>query len=683
MNSANTNPKHTNPERPRRDRNRNLIRARAPYNFVELPDTLVAGLPPIDQDSYTGKSGWIECDVETRSPTFVRGMLTAADFEAYGRANADELTPAQKEAMAPFYSVSRRTTASGQPVPALPGSSLRGMIRGLVEIIGHGRMRWVADAPAFMFRAVAAPKSDPLRDPYNSVIGALAANVQAGYLFRDDENWWIVPAYKWPTGESFIKVSDSFLLSSGLPDYIGFNDPAYKPQLLRVSVDPEMRTDKKGKKYIFIKAVGEPKAYKIPCFLACSGNMTETAPGKPSPRTRQALVPFPNTKADPIRIEDRAVRDYVESLTPFQREKLPTSGAGMGALQHESLIFYVLLPGQKRVTYFGHSPNFRIPALLEDEGRAATPCDFVPPKLRETQDPDIADAIFGWVTETETPMRERARAGRVFVTDARCLNPDDDIWYSKNSITPSVLASPKPSSFQHYLVQDKRFGHDPDDLPTLAHYGTPRSETQIRGYKRYWHRGKQPPIEANASAEDLTKHASQYTRIRPLKAGAKFSFRIYFDNLHAEELGALLWAVKLPDDKRDYCHKLGMGKPLGMGALKVTRADLMLVERVERYGTLFHEDSWQQASYPADSKEYMARFETYVLDELGRKGCVFSKEQRIQMLLAMLEWRDDSSDWLEETRYMEIEFGPQKLNEYKERPVLPTPLDIARRYRKP
>jgi CspA family cold shock protein len=43
----------------------------------------------------------------------------------------------------------------------------------------------------------------------------------------------------------------------------------------------------------------------------------------------------------------------------------------------------------------------------------------------------------------------------------------------------------------------------------------------------------------------------------------------------------------------------------------------------------------------------------------------------------MLEWRESDPAWLDTTRYMEIEHGLDKVNEYKERPVLPDPLAVV------
>ncbi len=68
------------------------------------------------------------------------------------------------------------------------------------------------------------------------------------------------------------------------------------------------------------------------------------------------------------------------------------------------------------MVYFGHSPNFRIPARLYGSDRAATPPDFLPDAFRKDSAPDLADAIFGWVKEAEGPKEQRA--GRVSFGDA-------------------------------------------------------------------------------------------------------------------------------------------------------------------------------------------------------------------------------------------------------------------------
>jgi len=121
-----------------------------------------------------------------------------------------------------------------------------------------------------------------------------------------------------------------------------------------------------------------------------------------------------------------------------------------------------------------------------------------------------------------------------------------------------------------------------------------------------------------------------------------------------------------------------------MGALAVTNTTLILVDRPDRYQSLFKDDLWHEGTKveEEDGKRFVDAFEEYLLKILGEENRSFADLERIKMLLAMLEWHESDRDWLEETRYMEIEHGPRKVNEYKERPVLPDPLHIAKRFKK-
>lgn len=707
---------HDNPTRPRRDRDGNEIWARAPYNFVPLPNKVVAAQQPLPRHDRYDKNlltGWIDCELETCSPTYVRGMLTEQQFEEQGRAKPDELERDEIEKRAPFFATSDEEV-DGRLVPVLPGSSLRGMVRSLVEVASYGRVRWIGKEPVFTFRAVAAAKDDPLRDPYRDVLGPFGRNVRAGYLERVGSDWYVRPALLpdndmgWPERSAYLKVKERQIGSSDIPGYIRLNSADYHPQLHRVSFDIAVAQGKRGR-YVRLNQIGPRDAgYEHDGVLVCSGNMLETGSARQkSPRRNHALVLAPNP--DPrtrIRISQQALEDYQASLTPFERDELGPWGSGPGCFpQPEELrsrdedapvyykgedgtrfgppLFYVSpdTTPEDEVVYFGHSPNFRIPARHEfDDGRRATrPPDFAPSEIYDTEKADLADAIFGWVEEKEGGPKEQ-RAGRVFFEDARFEKAEDDVWLSSRSITPHVLSGPKATTFQHYLVQDRSKGHDPDNKSSLAHYGTPPNETAIRGHKFYWHKGGDPDIEATTEER---KHESQLTRIIPVKQGVHFKFRVRFENLRGEELGALLWALTLPGDgKETYRHHLGMGKPLGMGAVEITPT-LYLTQRDKRYRQLFADEDWHEPVQEIDGQQYVEDFERFV-----RRGIDASPEDeplaeldRIQALLALHEWHESDRAWLDRTRYMEIEHGPSKINEYSERPVLPDPLAVVGRKR--
>lgn len=692
--------KHSNPTLLREDADKKQFWARAPYNFVPLPEKMVPAREALlDQDIYheNGLTGWIDCELETCSPTYIRCMLTDDEHKKQGNKKPDELTDDDKKERARFFGYK---TVKNRLQPVIPGSSLRGMIRSLVEIVSHGRMNWVGKEPTFTFRAVAAKSDDPLRDPYQNILGRNGSNVQTGYLHYDRKagEWYVQPALTpnemgWRERTTYLKIKERWIGGKDIPGYVRFNSPDYHPQLHRVSFEVD---SKRGRPPV-VSQIGSREDYTHQGVLVCSGNMLETdTANQESPRKSHALVLAPNEKKQRLRIRPEAVRDYKAGLTPFQQEELKAWGDGPGCLpdpkdldpsEENTAIFYTMKDGinlgppvfyvvdRNEVVYFGHSPNFRIPARLFGKQDAATPLDFVPEILRANPSPDLADAIFGWVEDgKEKKGLSGQRAGRVFFSDAQLVGNGDDIWYKSAPIIPHVLASPKPTTFQHYLVQDHNAGHDPDDKRALAHYGTSPDETQIRGHKRYWHKGSTLDLEATTKERD---HPKQLTLIMPLKTGVRFSFRIYFENLYEEELGALCWSLMLPDESGQiYRHKLGMGKPLGMGAVAIIPR-LFLTQRGERYTQLFKDDDWNEAATETEPKPYLSAFERFVLKSLSSDKNRLAEIERIQMLLALHQWRESDPAWLEQTRYMEIQHGPDELNEYKERPVLPDALAVA------
>jgi len=253
------------------------------------------------------------------------------------------------------------------------------------------------------------------------------------------------------------------------------------------------------------------------------------------------------------------------------------------------------------------------------------------------------------------------------------------VWLQQ--ITPKILSSPKPTTFQHYLTQQQ-----PDELDSgkrdkkgnpkmelrLDHYASPPPHpTTIRGYKLYWHRGEVGLYDLEEQSRMDWSTDTQHTSIKPVKPGVTFRFRIYFENLRDYELGALLWALILPGEpEKDYCHSLGMGKPLGMSAVKITPT-LYLGDRASRYSKLFEGDDWHRGEIRCpDLQPFIRAFEHFVLDRMDKqeRGQAQSlrEVERIQMLLRILEWPGPDPNL---TRYMALE-------EFKKRPVLPDPLNI-------
>jgi hypothetical protein len=155
-----------------------------------------------------------------------------------------------------------------------------------------------------------------------------------------------------------------------------------------------------------------------------------------------------------------------------------------------------------------------------------------------------------------------------------------------------------------------------------------------------------------------------------VKPHTKFKFKIRYENLTENELGALLFVLKLPEG---CAHKIGMGKPLGLGSVKITLT-LYSSKRFKRYSTLFVNNSWNLAETEQEDEaidDIIAIFENRVLtrirDEEKGIGDSLWNTPRLKQLRVLLDI--ESGKKLEQdmkTTYMGIE-------EFKERKLLPIP----------
>jgi CRISPR-associated protein (TIGR03986 family) len=415
--------------------------------------------------------------------------------------------------------------------------------------------------------------------------------------------------------------------------------------------------------------------------------MLETGHGGVTPRKNHYVIAAPST-ASLLKIDDRAIADYRAGLTDFQKQQPFDERLGM--LQDGRPVFYCQPASGQTAIFFGQSPNFRIPYRPVGSPGAASPADFVPKGLINPDMVDLAEAIFGYVRRGTQAGGEQMCAGRVFVGDATLDPPREDVWLNEQQpvFTPRILASPKPTTFQHYLVQTSAARRE------LKHYASqPGDATVIRGHKLYWHKGPVGYAQiAESDQSKIEKARSQYTEFKPVKPGVAFTFEIRFENLSQVELGALLWVLQVAADER-YRLKLGMGKPLGMGSIRIDHR-VSRDERGERYGALFNGETWESGARVLSDQEReacIAAFERYVLAGICAPGSSLHDVLRIQCLLALLTWHGPNPA---NTRYMEIERDAEhpdgyvpsgrprsgKVNEYGERPVLPTPLQVLREH---
>ncbi len=219
--------------------------------------------------------------------------------------------------------------------------------------------------------------------------------------------------------------------------------------------------------------------------------------------------------------------------------------------------------------YFGtvDANGFLLPPSLENQKKAE------PEDLNLT----ASSALMGFVEEQKQKDKASAfaLAGRLFFSPG-ILSPehDDPATVRNGEETLKILDSPKPPCPEFYFHEI----NEPDHFITKKKL-KPESCFLPNGRKFYWHHHDETdPYSPNDQYEK--DHEKQVSKIEPIKKNTKFLFTIDFFNLTDFEIGMLLYAIR---PTLEFRHLIGMGKPIGLGCVKIDILNLLFVDRMERY----------------------------------------------------------------------------------------------------
>ena len=191
-------------------------------------------------------------------------------------------------------------------------------------------------------------------------------------------------------------------------------------------------------------------------------------------------------------------------------------------------VFYIFLDGR---LYFGFTPRLR---LFYD----FTIKDGLNKKHKEGM-LDYAKALFGYSNKTS------GYKSRVSFADAVLVGQK-----TEQQEVQLILAEPKPTSYCDYLM--------PKDGKAVT-YNTKGENSneagfKLRGVKQYWLHKKVVTPEVKKFNVASTMH--------PLPEGSVFRGKVRFKNLTADELGLLLWSIRLRDES---WVNVGKAKAYGYG----------------------------------------------------------------------------------------------------------------------
>lgn len=139
---------------------------------------------------------------------------------------------------------------------------------------------------------------------------------------------------------------------------------------------------------------------------------------------------------------------------------------------------------------------------------------------------------------------------RVRITDAREIKGK-----MVQNVTLKELSGPKISYLPFYAKEG-----DGNDIPSTYD----AKDVNIRGRKYYWHSQVNPELS-------FTKEKTERNSTMDLLENAEFEFCVYFDSIDQKQLDTLKWVLTLGDNSEgsSLCHKIGHGKPLGLGSVKI------------------------------------------------------------------------------------------------------------------
>ena len=213
---------------------------------------------------------------------------------------------------------------------------------------------------------------------------------------------------------------------------------------------------------------------------------------------------------------------------------------------------------------YSHAPN----TLAEADG--------VNP-ARTLKEASAADRLFGFVgndNESGTSLRGRVQIGPVSTSNCSTAVPPEGQAY----VTLPPLLSPKPSSGRRFLVSREDFPNPPNKDTRRDRLYDPNEsslgEATYPTHRSCIGQSLDSIIEKfSTSGGDLKTNESLQLHVRSwIEKGSVLTCRVHFENLSSKELAFLVWPLipeNLSPDGRDVgFHKVGIGKPLGLGLVE-------------------------------------------------------------------------------------------------------------------
>lgn len=512
----------------------------APYNFVPL-------------------SRWVYCpdwsDRVSHDIPFADGLCGSLDLTIH--AHSPILVGQEQDREKPL-------TFHRLPGPdgrfAIPGSTLRGLIRNVIEIAAFGKLRYVDDQ-RFGVRdltsgAIPFYRQYLTRNRGNQTYEPLS---KAGWLRFEGGDWKLIPCeharvehdeLRAFLGDDWVRISKSDRPSAGQKyDAWMKHNGSFAIQFQAGTLRDQPHS---GKRLHYRKAsrLGEGPDQGMLVFT-----------GQPGPNKHMEFIFFDPNEGRAIALKEAANdflavhaeseewNDWNERQKPKPwREKYKEALSGKDDIP----VFYLQEPNGL-VRALGLAQMFK----LAYRHSVRDMIDHTNPRHRDEKVWDLTDLIFG-IADSKDP--KLSLKGRAEFSAAVCCDP------SPHELRPTavILNNPKPTFYPNYVLQDEKDG----TLKGREYRTYDGAGTEIRGWKRYPARPIDPLRLFPTLEGKQRENRKVQVQLQPLAEGTEFTGRLRFHNLRPSELGALAWALTWNRDP-GLRHSIGLGKPLGLGQINI------------------------------------------------------------------------------------------------------------------
>jgi len=526
------------------------------YNFVPAPKENEVFKPDwANQVSHDipfsdGESGEIELIITAKTPIFIRN--------GHSQKDAENNTQRYQE----FSCVER----NGKKEYFIPGSSLKGMFRNVLEIVSKSRMNRIDDK-RHAVRQIMRTDGVVVDEGYELAQDKIKKTIKAGWLIYQDGKYSI-----YDCGRPY-KIRNTDLDS--ITDN-AFTDHFRKGGLAKLSENFSNRTAK----YKYQNVIGE-------------GNLLHKFENHPlDENDKQSSWVSRFQKLNYVRFSDDNDAFYGHIVCVGQAAEYDVKIARKGEYVFIGKKDEVLSNDKKRLNlsknrfedflflnrnkksdeledwgYWKDKIDDGIPVFYRTEIKdnnevldfgltfmykqfAKNTVKDMEPKYLTTEDSkyklDLADTIFGTIDG------EEKLKGRVMFSTCKLVNKA--VFAGVRKV---VLSTPRSSYFPYYIKQSS-------NGQKVARYNTYNTGGELRGFKRYPVRNERNVYTQNLSdvSDDMK------TAFNPLKEESVFIGKVKFHNLRKDEIGALISAITMHDTKGLF-HSIGYAKPLGYGKVSV------------------------------------------------------------------------------------------------------------------